>query len=62
MQTITLGIATLAIATLYYIWRIYREVKCHREQVLRERVAFMLWNAALRREETHTPSAGQTAD
>jgi len=46
MQAVILGVVTLAIATLYYIWRSYREVKTHHEQTLRERVAFMLWKAA----------------
>jgi hypothetical protein len=48
MQFVALGIAVLAIASIYYIWRAYREVKTHRAQILRERVAYMLWQAAER--------------
>jgi hypothetical protein len=46
MHAVALGIAALAIASIYYIWRTYREVKTHRDQILRERVALMLWKAA----------------
>ena len=53
MHMVTLGVATLAIATLYYIWRSYREVKTHHEQKRRERVAFLLWKATT---SSHQPA------
>lgn len=61
MQFVALGVAVLAIATIYYIWRTYREVKTHRARILRERVAYMVWQAAdstpapARRELVGTP-------
>ncbi len=37
---------TFAVAGIYYIWLSYRLVQEKRMQQLRERLAFMLWNAA----------------
>ncbi|HZT81382.1 MAG TPA: hypothetical protein VFA26_14225 [Gemmataceae bacterium] len=41
MQAYYGGVAALVVAALYWGWRAW-SVR-HREQVLRERVAFMLW-------------------
>jgi hypothetical protein len=55
MHLIMLGVATLAIAALFFIWRSYRQVKDHHEQTLRERVAFMVWTASQRDSRARLP-------
>jgi hypothetical protein len=37
------SVATLAVASIYYVWKVYVQVQGQRDQVLRERVAYMLW-------------------
>jgi len=46
MQFVALGVAALSLAAIYYIWRTYREVKTHRDRILRERIAYMIWVAS----------------
>jgi membrane protein implicated in regulation of membrane protease activity len=52
MQPIWLNAALVAVVALYYVWRAAVQVRGRREsvqqraQVLRERVAYMLWVAA----------------
>ncbi len=37
---------TFAVAGIYYIWLSYKLIEKRRSQRMRERVAFLLWNAA----------------
>ena len=39
---------TLLVTTLYYFWHVYHREWLRRHQVLRQRVAYMLWVAAQR--------------
>ncbi len=45
MPVITFTMPTLAIAAVYYLWRGYHTWYLQRQQLLRERVAAMLWVA-----------------
>ncbi len=45
MPIITFTMPTLAIATVYCLWRGYHVWRLECERVLRERVAHMLWVA-----------------
>ena len=45
---VTCNVAVLAIAGLYYAWRDRVGKQFRKRQVLRERVAYMLWAAAQR--------------
>jgi hypothetical protein len=47
---ITSGVATLAVASIFYIYRGYAYALLRRQRVLRERVAYMLWVMATNRE------------
>jgi hypothetical protein len=40
------GLQTMAVATIYCIWRAYRDVMDQHKADLREKVAYMLWVAA----------------
>ncbi len=46
MTLATMNFSALAIASLYYLWRDGYVARLRRSQVLRERVAYMLWSAA----------------
>lgn len=46
MHVLTHSVGTLAVATIYCIWRMYAETRVHYEHILRERVTYMLWVAA----------------
>jgi hypothetical protein len=48
LQLITCNLAVLIIAGLYYTWRDRFAKANEQRQVLRERVAYMLWAAAQR--------------
>jgi len=37
------GVAALAVATIFYVWRAYIHKQQQRQRLLRERVAYMLW-------------------
>jgi hypothetical protein len=37
------SVQTLAVATIYCIWRAYREASERRQTDLRDRVTYMLW-------------------
>lgn len=37
------SVATLAVASIYYVWKVYIQARLQRERMLRERVAYMLW-------------------
>jgi len=43
MQVICTNCAALVVAGIYYTWRAYFQLYWQRRQMLRERVAFMLW-------------------
>ena len=43
MQPIWTNVAALAVASIFYTWRAWQQVHCRRNQVLRSRVAYMLW-------------------
>jgi hypothetical protein len=46
MHVMTVSVAALAVASIYYIWKAYFQLNCQRERTLRERVAYMLWVVA----------------
>lgn len=46
MQQLACSIAILAVSVVYCFWRSYLEAARHRQQLLRERVAYLLWTAA----------------
>lgn len=46
MQTIVCNLSALAVATLFYYWRGYRQHQLRQRQVLCERVTYMLWTMA----------------
>lgn len=46
MQQLACSIAILAVTVVYCFWRSYLEVARRRQQLLRERVAYLLWVAA----------------
>jgi hypothetical protein len=46
MLHISLNVAALAVAIIFYTWRGYARILHQRDQRLRERVAFMLWAMA----------------
>jgi hypothetical protein len=48
MHPLVASVSFLAISTIYIVWNTYRLTNARREQVLRERVAYMLWVAANR--------------
>lgn len=50
MQPILASSATLAVATIYVLWNVYRQIQNRRVRQLRSRVAYMLWVAANRDE------------
>jgi hypothetical protein len=48
MQPIVFCYPTLAVSVVYCLWQAYMRVRIRREQVLRERVAYLLWVMASR--------------
>jgi hypothetical protein len=46
MQLFCCYAATLAVATIFYTYRAWRQVRTRKDRVLRERVAYMLWVVA----------------
>ena len=46
MHVVSCGLSALSVAILYYSWRGYYQNLLGREQMLRERVACMLWASA----------------
>jgi hypothetical protein len=48
MHSFTCSVATLAVAGIYYVWRVYQLAQFKRQRTLRERVAYMLWVMANR--------------
>ena len=43
MSPISLNVAALAVAVIFYTWRGYAQIQVKKQLRLRERVAFMLW-------------------
>jgi hypothetical protein len=48
MNLLTIYIIALTVVCIYYLWRVYRFTLLHRERVLRERIAYLLWTMAQR--------------
>ena len=46
MHTVCCNLAALAVASLYYGWRSYSVAVRQQEQLLRERVSYLLWSIA----------------
>jgi hypothetical protein len=46
MILISTNVAALAVAVIFYTWRGYFQIERKRRQLLRERVAFLLWAVA----------------
>jgi hypothetical protein len=46
MSPISLNVAALAVAVIFYTWRGYAHIQIKKQLRLRERVAFMLWRMA----------------
>ena len=51
MQAVSTGVAALAVATIFYIYRGYIGILLQRRRQLRERVAYMLWVMAHQRRD-----------
>lgn len=43
MNFVVCATSALAVASLFYVWRAYHQQIEHRDKMLRERVAYMLW-------------------
>jgi hypothetical protein len=48
MDFLAVSIIVLTVVCIYFLWRVYRFTMQQREQVLRDRVAYMLWTTANR--------------
>ena len=46
MHPLASSVTTLAVATIYCIWRKYTDVEVQRGTMLRDRVSYMLWVVA----------------
>jgi hypothetical protein len=46
MIHLSLNVAALAVAVIFYTWRGYAQIELRRRLRLRERIAFMLWAMA----------------
>ena len=53
MQPIWGNVAALAVALIFYTWRMFNDVRVRKQRILGERVAYMLWVMA---------DEGETAD
>ena len=42
------SMATIAVSTIYALWHSYSAIQARRQELLRERVAYMLWQMAKR--------------
>ncbi len=43
MPTLCSGVAALAVASIYYLWRTYAVVYLRQQILVHQRVAYMLW-------------------
>ena len=48
MNPMMTSMATIAISTIYALWQSYTAAQARRRELLRERVAYMLWEMAKR--------------
>jgi hypothetical protein len=48
MHMLPCGLAALAVAGIFYVWRAYQGASLRHELTLRERVTYMLWVLANR--------------
>ena len=48
MNPMMTSMATIAISTIYTLWHSYRVVQARQQELLRQRVAYMLWQMAKR--------------
>jgi hypothetical protein len=46
MQVLCPGVAALAVATIYYVWRAYFQVQLRQQRLLHQRVAYLIWTLA----------------
>ena len=46
MNPFVASVATLAVSTIFCVWRAYIQAEQRQKRQLRERVAYMLWMAA----------------
>jgi len=46
MNPLVTSMATLAVSTIFCLWRFYQQSEQQRHRLLRERVAYMLWTMA----------------
>jgi hypothetical protein len=46
MPPIVCSVSALAVAAIFYTWRAYQDTVVQKTRVLRERVTYMLWQAA----------------
>ena len=59
MQPILGNVATLAVALIFYTWKMFLNVRSRKQRVLSERVAYMLWVMA---EQVDAPPEPQTVE
>jgi hypothetical protein len=59
MQPIFANVAALAVALIFYTWKMFNSVQTRRRRVLCERVAYMLWVTA---EQAEAPAEALLAD
>jgi len=50
MNPLVASTAAIAVSAIFCLWRSYRQTISHRQRLVRERVAYMLWVAAQRDE------------
>ena len=48
MTSMMTSMATIAISTIYAMWHSYSVAQARRQELLRERVTYMLWQMAKR--------------
>jgi hypothetical protein len=46
MQVLSGSVATLAVATIYYVWRAYFSVQLRQQRLLHQRIAYLVWTLA----------------
>ena len=61
MQPIFANVAALAVALIFYTWRMLNTVQDRRKRVLCQRVAYMLWVMADQGEAAHEPVLAEHA-
>jgi hypothetical protein len=46
MQVLSGGVAALAVATIYYVWRAYFSVQIRQQRLMHQRIAYLVWTLA----------------